>query len=424
MASFPAEQTTPTHGSVTPHSSASASSSTSLTDPYANPLYLHAADSSSLILVSEKLVGESNYSVWSRSVEKALLSKNKLGFVLGTVTKPSDDHPDFGSWARCNALISTWITNAVSTEIASLIVYLDDAAAVWKNLETRFKQKNATKIYNIQHRLDSLHQGSMDLNTYFTKMTSLWEELKNHEPFSVCTCGKCTCSVENRWMDLIERHNVVNFLMRLNESYTPARRQILMLDPLPDLSRAFNLVSQEEQQRLTLPGNTNAAVFQTGPYFATSKSRPILPTPSSFQPGPYSPRPRISCSHCGMSGHLVSKCFKLHGYPSNYKGPQAHHSANWSPRPPYSAKQRQYGSDRKTSQVHQVSTPAESTDKTALEQAQNLLAQFTTQFQGLRSSLADPELTASPNESHSLSPVSVVSPKTLSILLPSLTALT
>ncbi|XP_010519698.1 PREDICTED: uncharacterized protein LOC104799067 [Tarenaya hassleriana] len=413
MASLPEEQHSPSLGSVTPNSAAS-SSTMATTDPYANPLYLHAADSSSLILVSEKLLGEANYSVWSRSVEKALLAKNKLGFVLGSVKKPSDDHPDSGSWARCNALVSTWITNAVSTEIASLIVYMDDAATVWKNLESRFKQKNAAKLYNIQHQLDSLHQGSMDLNMYFTKMTSLWEELKNHEPFPVCSCGHCSCSLERRWLDLIERRNVVNFLMRLNDSYTPARRQILMLDPLPDISRAFNLVAQEEQQRLTLPGNNDAAVFQTGPHFSAHKSRAILPTPPSAQFNSGS-RPRLFCSHCGMLGHSMSKCFKLHGYPANYKGPQYQSLPNWTSKQAFIPKSRNYGGDRKSSSVNLVSNPADTaapiststgsgSGTTALEQAHTLLAQFTSQFQGLSSSLSDPELTASPNISHSLSP--------------------
>ena len=28
-------------------------------------------------------------------------------------------------------------------------------------------------------------------------------------------------------------------------------------------------------------------------------------------------RPR--CTHCGASGHVVDKCYKLHGYPPGYK---------------------------------------------------------------------------------------------------------
>ncbi|XP_010533779.1 PREDICTED: uncharacterized protein LOC104809469 [Tarenaya hassleriana] len=385
----------------TPNSSGSVTANSptlSQTDPYANPLYLHAADSSSLILVSDKLVGESNYNVWSRAVTKALLAKNKLGFVLGTVSKPADAHVDSGSWDRCNALVLTWLTNAVSPEIASLIVYLDDAAKVWKNLEIRFKQKTATKLYNIQHQLDSLHQGALDLNTYFTKLTSLWEELKNHEPFPACTCGNCSCDLGGRWLDLMERRHVVNFLMRLNDSYSPARRQILMIDPLPDLSRAFNLVSQEEQQRLTLPGGSDAAAFHIGSTLQPSRSRPLLPTPQI--------RPRPTCSHCGMVGHLASKCYKLHGYPPTHRGSSTLGHPPWTPKNSFSGKPRVFNSETPSKHVNMIASPSVTSDvadlavaapdpsRSALEQTQSLIAQFITQLQGLRSSLCDSDLAA------------------------------
>ncbi|XP_010526685.1 PREDICTED: uncharacterized protein LOC104804180 isoform X7 [Tarenaya hassleriana] len=94
-------------------------------DPYSDPLFLHAADSSSVFLVSEKLHGEANYGVWSRAVRKALLAKNKLGFILGTIPQPVDDEEDSGSWLRCNAMVCTWYTHSslscfLSTKVRAL----------------------------------------------------------------------------------------------------------------------------------------------------------------------------------------------------------------------------------------------------------------------------------------------------------------
>lgn len=65
---------------------------TNLTDPsinFNNPLYLHPSDTPGVLLVSHKLHGIENYSVWSRSMRIALLAKNKLGFVEGTCSKES-----------------------------------------------------------------------------------------------------------------------------------------------------------------------------------------------------------------------------------------------------------------------------------------------------------------------------------------------
>ncbi|XP_010556406.1 PREDICTED: uncharacterized protein LOC104825733 [Tarenaya hassleriana] len=242
--------------------------SSSVSDPYSSPLYLHAADSSNLQLVPEKL----------------------------QVPKPPPDHPDSGLWSRTNDMVCTWLTNAVSTDIASLIVYLDDAHLVWASLESRFKQRNVSKVYNIQQQLDTLHQGSMNLDTYFNKLTSLWEELRNFEPFPICTCGGCTCdgctcggcscNLAEQWTHLFEKNNVVKFLMRLNDSYNAVRRQILMLEPLPNLSKAFNLVSQEEQQRISFGSSNDHAAFQ-----GYKSPAPLLPTPH-FPPNPQFPNSR------------------------------------------------------------------------------------------------------------------------------------
>ena len=47
-------------------------------------LFLHPSDNPSNILVSELLNGE-NYGHWRKAMEIALISKNKLGFVLETI---------------------------------------------------------------------------------------------------------------------------------------------------------------------------------------------------------------------------------------------------------------------------------------------------------------------------------------------------
>lgn len=58
-------------------------------DDPSNPLYLHSSDNPGAILVT-KLLSGSNYIKWSRSMKTALLAKNKLGFITGSVSKPSD----------------------------------------------------------------------------------------------------------------------------------------------------------------------------------------------------------------------------------------------------------------------------------------------------------------------------------------------
>jgi len=53
-------------------------------------LFLHPSDNPNNILVNELLNGR-NYATWKKSMEIALIAKNKLGFVLGTTARPDEE---------------------------------------------------------------------------------------------------------------------------------------------------------------------------------------------------------------------------------------------------------------------------------------------------------------------------------------------
>ena len=105
----------------------------------------------------------------------------------------------------------------------------------------------------------------------------------------------------------------MSFLMGLNETYIAIRGQILLMDPIPPLSKVFSLLLQDEKQRKVNAGKkayteTAAALAALGPKYGDNvknfnKSRTGRP----------------QCTHCGAMGHVVDKCYKLHGYPPGYK---------------------------------------------------------------------------------------------------------
>ena len=79
---------TNTNGSTDACTSVNPSSSPQ-ESPMDNPLFLHHAENPSLVLVTQPLIGGENYSAWACAVRKALLTKNKLGFIDGTLTLSS-----------------------------------------------------------------------------------------------------------------------------------------------------------------------------------------------------------------------------------------------------------------------------------------------------------------------------------------------
>ncbi|XP_073138349.1 uncharacterized protein [Henckelia pumila] len=213
------------------------------TEDSSSPFFLQNGDHPGLILVPNRLT-TSNYNTWSRAMVMALTAKNKLGFVDGTIPHPLPDDLLYGAWTRCNSMVTSWILNSVVRDIADSLMYKTTCREVWVDLRDRFVQSNAPRIYQFKKFLSGLHQGSMDISAYYTKLKTLWDELKDYQPTSTCQCGSM-----REWMTYHNQDCVMQFLMGLNDSYAQVRAQVLMIYPLLSISKVFSLVIQEERQR-------------------------------------------------------------------------------------------------------------------------------------------------------------------------------
>ncbi|KAL9841000.1 putative retrotransposon gag domain, retrotransposon Copia-like protein [Arabidopsis thaliana] len=214
-------------------------------DHYDNPFFLHSTDHAGLQLVTDRLTSGADFHSWRRSVRMALNVRNKLGFVDGTISKPPPNHRDSGSWSRCNDMVATWLMNSVSKKIGQSLLFMSTAEGIWNNLMSRFKQDDAPRVFEIEQRLSSIQQGSLDVSAYYTELITLWEEYKNYIELPVCTCGKCECNAAVLWERLQQRSRVTKFLMGLNEAYEQTRKHILMLKPIPSIEEAYNIVAQD-----------------------------------------------------------------------------------------------------------------------------------------------------------------------------------
>ncbi len=98
-----------------------------------------------------------------------------------------------------------------------------------------------------------------------------------------------------------------------------------MTDPLPSITKAFALVVQEERQR-----KINIPSYAPTGDSVTLFTRGEAPRNNYGGRGQFQKRERLLCSHCGITGHTVDKCYKLHGYLLDYKFKNKVHSANHS----------------------------------------------------------------------------------------------
>ncbi|KAK4489381.1 hypothetical protein RD792_005190 [Penstemon davidsonii] len=301
------------------------------TEDPSNPFFLHPSDGPGLTLIQKPLLGD-NYASWSRSMLLALNVKNKIGFVNGSITDPGIEDTDLQTaWSRNNDVVVSWILNSVSQDIHSSIMYTNSAKEIWDELRTRFQQNNGPRKLQLRRELANLHQENQPVNIYFTKLKALWDELSNYKPIlKSCNCGGPQIVHEHNQEEL-----VMAFLMGLNDSFDALRSQIMLMDPLPPITKVFSLATQEERQRqlgskpsIDLSNSLAfSARYSPSPNTNPTQTPPTWKRPynqfqqnnqSSFNPG-FKKKDKPICTHCNIPGHTVDKCFKLHGYPPGFK---------------------------------------------------------------------------------------------------------
>ncbi|KAM6587961.1 hypothetical protein CsatA_010566 [Cannabis sativa] len=293
-----------------------------------NPYFLSNGDNPGAVLVPKILTGSENFT-WRRSMMNALVARNKIKFVNGKLPQPEEDDDDYDSWCRCNSIVISWILHAISAEIVDSILYHDNAAEIWDELQERFNERNAPRIFEAKKTMQSLTQGSSSVTTYFTRLESLWDQIKEYRPQPVCSCGAMKFFQEYQ-----EEDRLLEFLVGLNDSYSMVRSQILMRDPLPNVSKAYASVVQEERQRNLTNSSSN-----NGGNSCNEGDKSISSDAAQFVGNVQPFRPKYSCTNCGMSGHTVDRCFRIIGYPPGHKlhGKFPNRNAKGPPMKPASA---------------------------------------------------------------------------------------
>ncbi|KAH1163280.1 hypothetical protein GYH30_001700 [Glycine max] len=125
----------------------------------------------------------------------------------------------------------------------------------------------------------------------------------------------------------------MQFLRGLNEQYANIRSHMLLMDPIPAISKIFSYVAQQERQLLGHAGpninfepkdiSINATKTtcdfcgRIGHVESTCYKKHGVP--ASYDGRNKNNNGRKTCTHCGKFGHIVDVCYRKHGYPPGYK---------------------------------------------------------------------------------------------------------
>jgi hypothetical protein len=277
-----------------------------------SPYYVHRSDEPSWVTITPKL-NDSNFHAWARSMKRALGSKMKLDFIDGSIPPVVDNFDtSFCAWNHCNMLVFSWILNSVSEQIASSVVFMENAVDVWNNLKERFSQGDLVRIYELMQEIYAMHQESKSITEFYFDLKVLWEEFEIYILIRTCNC-RYQCSCESM-RNARRNHTLlyaVHFLTGLNENFNVVKSQILLLDPLPPLNKIFSMDLQHERQG-------NFAIYddsKTLINYADSPGKASYNSSARSSGGGNNPKGNHICSYCGRNNHIVENCYATHGFP-------------------------------------------------------------------------------------------------------------
>lgn len=101
--------------------------------------------------------------------------------------------------------------------------------------------------------------------------------------------------------------------MGLNESYNQARSQILLMNPMPSVNQAYEMLMSDEGQKSI---STNAGVLGANPSSGGNNFDMAMLTRNGYTR--YKKNYNVQCEFCRMKGHTKEVCYKLVGYPADY----------------------------------------------------------------------------------------------------------
>ncbi|XP_074322963.1 uncharacterized protein LOC141659923 [Apium graveolens] len=304
--------------------------STRVTQDPSSVCFIHPSDSNTSQLVSVKFNGE-GFSNWKRSMLFALSSKNKIGFVNGTVETPELTSSDYKLWERCNDLVISWLLFNLDENIARSVLFLKTTRSIWLDLENRFGYTSVTQVFSLEQNLSEMKQGQQSVSEFYTQIKTVWVSMDDASPLPICTCEKCTCLLSGRMKQVQQTHRMLQFLIKLNDQFVMVRANILMMVPLPDLTQVFRMVTQEESHKdycqlisqfdnlafiadkRRFPDSTSSQRFQ--PQSSGSSTNFQKQSFNAFRKTNQKIGNSYFCTHCKMTGNSNDRCFKLHGYP-------------------------------------------------------------------------------------------------------------
>ncbi|XP_071738952.1 uncharacterized protein [Rutidosis leptorrhynchoides] len=181
----------------------------------------------------------------------ALSTKNKMGFINGSVLRSKTDEVLASQWDRCNSVVLSWILGSVTEDLYCGQILSTNATEVWNELKETYDKIDTSIIFNLHQQIKTLKQNYRTLFEYYHKLNTLWKQYDAMVSSPYCTCGAVACSYEagTSHKEHKKMMKLMQFLMGLSEEYTTVRSNILLRDSVLDVKEAYAIISREESHK-------------------------------------------------------------------------------------------------------------------------------------------------------------------------------
>ncbi|XP_056690510.1 uncharacterized protein [Spinacia oleracea] len=285
-----------------------------------DPYFIANSDNPTSALVAVVFSG-TNFVRWSGNVKRALIAKNKEGFINGEIAKPAINHKDYLKWKRADFMVISWILSSMNHDLADDFGYIDTAVELWRELTERFGQSNGPLIYQLKKEIENLTQQNMTIVSYYGKLKKLWDEMQNLRAFPTCSCGallQCSCNFMKKVAEFEEEDKMMKFLLGLNGGFENTVTNVLSMDPLPSINRVFSITQQIEKQKEVCHAAVESNAMNSSA-MAAQAYRSVGSTQGKKDwKDLKKDKMNRQCTHCKGKGHTVDQCFKIIGYPDWY----------------------------------------------------------------------------------------------------------
>lgn len=307
-----------------------------MANPAGDPYSLNNSDHPGMALTQVHFNGK-NFLAWDRQIRRSLGAKMKLGFVDGTLPLPARNDLNYARWIRCDNMVMSWILASMTPEMSNSFVFTKSARELMLEITERYKQTNGPLIFRLRQEISGILQDELTVIEYYSKLKCCWDELDMLRGLPACSCGRidqCRCDILGKMTEMMNEDRVIDFLMGLNGEYESVRSQIISMDPVPSLSKAYYIVMQVETQKKGIQKSIDHAGFHVNQSKEGGGSGFMAGT-NGFQrknnqegQRDYGQKEfkknrnaeKRFCTYCKGDGHTADYCFEVIGYPDWFKG--------------------------------------------------------------------------------------------------------